>query len=89
MTISWSHYPANDLIAEHYSSCFGLIIRRDDGKWDGWTLTSAHRPVITQDDLQLHWPLGKSYKAAILKSKIESIAREHGQLRVKARAAHA
>jgi hypothetical protein len=76
MTIPWTHYPENDELPEHYSSPFGLVIRRDDGRWEGWTLTSIDSPITHANELCLNQRITVSASARYLKSKIDLLASE-------------
>lgn len=55
----WEHYPANDLIPEHYSCPFGLVILTSDNEWEVWVTSALYIKINNPGDIVLSHCLGK------------------------------
>lgn len=69
----WDHYPANDIMPEHFSCPFGIVIE-NNGKWEAWTLNSAYRDIPSADLLAIETLVSVSAFPQYGKGKIQKIA---------------
>jgi hypothetical protein len=67
----WTHYPENDLVPEHYSSPFGIIVRTPEEKWEAFTTTACYSEVRRAEGLQIVGSLGAFVSIVYAKRRID------------------
>lgn len=73
--LDWEHFPANDILPEHYSCPYGIVLKTESGKWEAWSTNAAYRPVTSADQMRIETRECISGASCYCRKAIEKLVR--------------